>query len=393
MAEVVLEHVTKVYPNGVQAVRDLSLKVAEGELVVLIGPSGCGKTTTLRLLAGLEQPSSGTISIGGRPMNALPPRDRDVAMVFQRSVLYPHLNVRRNLSFGLEMRNRSGWQSKLALRWLRPAAYARVQRQNQTLTEQVANAARLIRLDSIMDRLPGQLSGGEQQRVALGRALVRRPGVFLLDEPLSQLDGRLRAELRHELHLLQRQLRATMIYVTHDQAEAMTLADRVAVLDQGVVQQVDRPMAVYERPCNRFVAGFLGWPAMNFMEGQLLRTPAALHFVAPGWPPLAVPPGRTNSWMPQAGKPVVLGIRPEDIELATPVLNAVTLAMEVALVEPLGHAWLVTLRRNGQHWVARLTDRQGINTEQTVEVRINMGHAHLFDRVTGSALSQGRLTG
>jgi multiple sugar transport system ATP-binding protein len=184
-----------------------------------------------------------------------------------------------------------------------------------------------------------------------------------------------------------------MVYVTHDQAEAMTLADRVAVLDQGVVQQVDRPMAAYKRPGNRFVAGFLGWPAMNFVDGRLVRAPATLHFVAPGWPPLPLPSSKTGSWMPQAGKPVVLGIRPEDIELATPTPNAVTLAMEVALVEPLGHAWLATLRRNGQRWVARLADRQGIDSEQTVEVRINMEHAHLFDCVTGLALSQGRATG
>src|SRR5438876_11721728 len=271
MAEVVLQHLAKVYPNGVHAVRDLNLTVADGELVVLLGPSGCGKTTTLRLIAGLEEPSAGTIAIGGQVVNALPPRRRNVAMVFQKSTLYPHLNVRRNIAFGLQLRQHTNPVVKLALRLFRLHLYARARQQEKQIGERVESTARLLGLEDVLDRRPSQLSGGQQQRVALGRAIARQPDVFLLDEPLSQLDGRLRAELRHELHLLQGRLRKTMIYVTHDQAEAMTLADRLVVIDRGAIQQVGRPQEVYERPCNRFVAGFLGWPAMNFIDGRLIQ--------------------------------------------------------------------------------------------------------------------------
>src|SRR5207244_2247336 len=258
MAEVTLQHLAKVYSNGIEAVRDLNLTIADSELVVLLGPSGCGKTTTLRLIAGLEEPTAGTISIGGQVVNGVPPRRRNVAMVFQRSTLYPHLNVRRNIAFGLRLRQHTNPLAKLALRLSRPALYAQAKHQDKEIVQRVQSTARLLGLEELLDRRPSQLSGGQQQRVALGRAIARQPEVFLLDEPLSQLDGRLRAELRHELHLLQRRIRKTMAYVTHDQAEALTLADRLVVMDRGLVQQVDRPLAVYERPINRFVAAFLG---------------------------------------------------------------------------------------------------------------------------------------
>src|SRR5262245_34433799 len=258
MAEVALGGVSKQYPGGVEALRDLTLTVADGELVVLVGPSGCGKTTTLRLIAGLETPTRGTLRIGGRVVNDLPPRERDVAMVFQRPALYPHLSVRDNLAFGLRMR-RGGFP---LLGWNRRA--------DEVVRDRVARAARMLELDDVLDRLPGQLSGGQQQRVALGRAVVREPAAFLLDEPLSNLDARLRTEMRRELHLLHRRLRATMIYVTHDQTGALPPGDRLVVLHRGVAQQADAPLAVYERPANRFVAGFIGWPPMNFMDGQLV---------------------------------------------------------------------------------------------------------------------------
>jgi len=317
MAAVVLEHLTKVYANGVRAVHDLCLQVADGELLVLVGPSGCGKTTTLRLIAGLEEPTSGSIRIGGRPVNALSPHQRDVAMVFQRAVLYPHLNVRRNLSMSLRLRRRSGLLARALLGPFRPARLAELQEQQKLTAERMDNAVRLLGLGEILDRMPGQLSGGQQQRVALGRAIVRRPGVFLLDEPLTHLDGQLRAELRHELHLLQQELRATMIYVTHDQAEAMTLADRVAVMDRGVVQQVDRPEAIYQRPGNRFVAGFLGWPPMNFVDGRLLTKDGRLCFAFNGCC-LPLPENKAAQWRAQVGRSVTLGIRPEDIRFAAP---------------------------------------------------------------------------
>jgi multiple sugar transport system ATP-binding protein len=377
MAEVALTNIAKVYPNGVTALRDFNLQVADGEFVVLVGPSGCGKTTTLRLIAGLEEPTSGTVRIGGRTVNAVPPRDRDVALVFQRATLYPHLSVRRNLTFGLQMRQR--W------RWLQ--ARSRRRQGEQVVAERVAQIAHLLGLQGLLERLPGQLSGGEQQRVALGRALVRQPAAFLLDEPLSQLDGRLRSELRHELHLLQRRLRATMVYVTHDQTEAMTLADRVVVLDRGVVQQVDEPMALYQRPVNRFVAGFLGWPAMNFLDGELTAREARLGFAVEAsdlWLPLPV--AKMTEWQPYKGRPLTLGIRPEDIVADG---SGAGLAMKVALREPLGHAWLVTYERQG----VRLTARVASGLEIGKGLKLHMERTHLFDRSTGLALGPSRPAG
>jgi multiple sugar transport system ATP-binding protein len=396
MAAVVLEHLTKVYANGVRAVHDLSLQVADGEFLVLVGPSGCGKTTTLRLIAGLEEPTAGSICIGGRSVNAFPPHQRDVAMVFQRSVLYPHLDVRRNLSMSLRLRRRCSPLARMLLKAFRPARYAEVLDQQKVMAERVNSTARLLGLQDIMGRIPGQLSGGQQQRVALGRAIVRRPGVFLLDEPLSHLDGQLRAELRHELHLLQHELRATMIYVTHDQAEAMTLADRVAVMERGVVQQVDRPQGIYERPGNRFVAGFLGWPPMNFVDGQLLPKDGRLCFAFDGcWLPL--PGAKGVDWQARVSRSVTLGIRPEDIQLAAPGQEGARLSAEVVLIESLGHSSLVTLRHGDWQGVALVPGpgamdrwkRKRLEQESMVEVSINMEHVHLFDRSTGLALNNG----
>ncbi len=399
MADVVLERLTKVFPSGVEAVRDVNLHVEDGELMVLVGPSGCGKTTTLRLIAGLEAATAGKIVIGGRVVNTLPPHERDVAMVFQKSMLYPHLNVRRNLSISLRLRRRRGLVHCILLRWLRLARHAQVEHQERLIDEMVAATTRLLGLEEILDRLPGQLSGGQQQRVALGRAIVRRPDAFLLDEPLSHLDTRLRAELRHQLHLLQRQLRATMIYVTHDQAEAMTLADRVAVMNQGVVQQMDRPLAVYQRPTNRFVAGFLGWPPMNFADGQLVATDGRLCFASDEWT-LPLPSTKVQGWRGHIGKAVTLGIRPEDLRMGAPQSGEASLGMEVLLIESLGNTSLVTLRRGGWQAVAFGDDslsRQPSTEPQKqgpmVDVTFNMEHAHLFDRSTGVALSSSRPAG
>jgi multiple sugar transport system ATP-binding protein len=399
MAAVVLEHISKVFPGEVHALRDLSLQVAEGELLVLVGPSGCGKTTTLRMIAGLDEPTSGTISIGGRAMNQVPPRERHVAMVFQKPALYPHLSVQRNLGFSINLRRKSSWRVWEGLPWLRGKPSTAENKERLSQQEQIAKTAQLVGLETLLSRLPGQLSGGQQQRVALGRAIAAQPEVFLLDEPLSQLDSQLRAELRHELHLLQRRLRATMIYVTHDQAEAMTLADRVAVLDRGVLQQVDRPLAVYEKPCNRFVAGFLGWPAMNFAEGRLLLIGQGLSFIiegpagskSPAWR-LPVPASQAAAWAPYIGQPLTLGIRPEDVRLAQTGETEARLAMEVVLIEPLGHATLVTFERDGWQLTARLPawragdGRLEIVVQRSVEVFFDMERAYLFDRGTGLAL-------
>jgi multiple sugar transport system ATP-binding protein len=269
MAEVTLEQLAKTYPGGVEAVRDVSLRVADGELLVVVGPSGSGKTTLLRLIAGLETPLHGIVRVGGQVVNNLPPHRRNVAMVFQRPALYPHLSVRENLGFGLALRQGGRWRRWLPGRCPVPMGDGE---------QQVANIARLLGLENLLERRPATLSAGQQQRVALGRALVRRPDVFLLDEPFSNLDAPLRQEMRRELHLLHRRLRATMIYVTHDQDEAVALADRIAVLDQGRIRQVDRPDVLWERPADRVVAAFLGWPAMNLPEGRLIRVEGRLVF-------------------------------------------------------------------------------------------------------------------
>ena len=390
MAEVALEHLAKVYPNGVEAVRDMNLTVSDGELVVLLGPSGCGKTTTLRLIAGLEEPSAGTISIGDKIMNAVAPRRRNVAMVFQKSTLYPHLNVHRNLAFGLQLRQGANRLTRLGLRFVRPARYAELVQQEKEMEERVHRTARLLGLEDVLERRPNQLSGGQQQRVALGRAIAREPEVFLLDEPLSQLDGRLRSELRHELHLLQRRIHKTMIYVTHDQAEALTLADRVVVMDRGVIQQVDEPQAVYARPCNRFVAGFLGWPAMNFVDGRLVQHEGRILFEGANLK-LPVPPAQGAAWAGQAGRLITLGLRPEDVRPALP--GEMGLAMRVVLIESLGPERLVTFERDGLRLSARLSGRMGIENQQTIEVCLHMEHAHLFDPRSGLALNPGRPAG
>jgi ABC-type sugar transport system ATPase subunit len=396
MAEVTLDRVAKVYANGVQAVRDLSLRLRDGELLVLVGPSGCGKTTTLRLIAGLEEPTWGSIAIGGHFVNNRPPRERDVAMVFQRPALYPHLNVRDNLAFGGRLR----LPLSPMTRWLRRVWLGRSSQGEgsvQDLAERVTGVARTLGLASVLERYPGQLSGGQQQRVALGRALVRRPAVFLLDEPLSNLDARLRGEMRRELHLLQRRLRATMVYVTHDPVEALALGDRVAVLEHGCLQQEGSPTDLYARPANRFVAGFLGWPPMNLLDGRLDRAESRHRFTAEGWS-VAFPATAAVAEGVPPGQPVTLGLRPEAIRLAASGPEAATLTMEVALIEDMGPTRLVTLRRGGSQVTARLEpgcqERCGPIVEgQCVDVTLEMRQSYWFDAATGAALANGRPAG
>jgi multiple sugar transport system ATP-binding protein len=386
MAEVVLEGVSKRFPNGVEAVRDLNLTVADGELVVLVGPSGCGKTTILRLLAGLEDLTAGTIRISGQDVTRLPPRWRDVALAFQRPALYPHLTVGANLGFGLRLRQ--GWS------WL-SGEHSRV------LAQRTADTADLLGLTDVLDRYPGQLSGGQQQRVALGRALVRNPAVFLLDEPLSNLDAPLRDELRRELHLLQRRLRVTMIYVTHDQVEALTLGDRVVVLRAGQAQQIDNPLVLYQRPCNRFVAGFLGWPRMNFLDGQLSRF-EEVWSLADGSNELPLPTTVGAAWQSHRGREVSLGIRPQHLSLGAghthsrgtdgqsvlPAEAVARLLMEVKLVESLGESRLLTLQRQGWQVVAQVNGPPHTTAGQRVEVLFDLTSSYLFDRSTGQVLCE-----
>jgi multiple sugar transport system ATP-binding protein len=340
MAGVSLENVSRTYPGGAAAACDVSLEVFDREFLVLVGPSGCGKTTTLRLIAGLEEPSSGKIWIGGRLVNDVPAKNRDIAMVFQNYALYPHMTVYRNLAFGLELREgASGWS-----RWWRwglsPSRRKDLAARRFAIAERVHEVARVLGIEHLLERLPGQLSGGERQRVALGRAIVRNPAVFLFDEPLSNLDAKLRVEMRRELKQLHQRLQTTMIYVTHDQVEALTLGDRIVVMQKGRIEQVGSPMEVYQRPVNRFVAGFIGTPTMNFIPGQLIHE-SGLQFRRGAWSiPLEgrdiVPPADSD------GLPVELGVRPEDIQIFKAPQPA-TQPGRVEMIENLGDAAIITV--------------------------------------------------
>jgi multiple sugar transport system ATP-binding protein len=356
MASVTLEGMEKIYDDrGTPriAVHALDLEIRDGEFLVLVGPSGCGKSTTLRMIAGLESISRGTLRIGGQVANDVPPRDRDIAMVFQSYALYPHMSVRRNMAFALRLR-RMG-QAEMDAR--------------------VEAAAELLGLTEMLDRRPRQLSGGERQRVALGRAIVRQPSVFLFDEPLSNLDASLRVQMRREIARLHARLGTTMIYVTHDQVEAMTLGDRIAVLSAGYLQQVATPMTLYQRPGNLFVAGFIGSPPMNRLRGEVGGAPPVFQFGG-GMIPMA------------AGAPVgrerVLGVRPESIRLVGPESG---LPAHVTLVEPLGADALVYLDLGGQDVVARLEGARLPGVGDAVGVRFDADSLLWFDGVTGELLS------
>jgi multiple sugar transport system ATP-binding protein len=324
VAEIAYEHVGKVYDDGTQAVHDLELAIQDGELMVLVGPSGCGKTTALRMLAGLEEITEGEIRIGDRVVNDLTPRDRDIAMVFQSYALYPHMTVEQNLAFGLKLR-------KLP---------------KNEIKERVVRAARILQIEEFLKRKPRALSGGQRQRVAMGRAIVREPQAFLMDEPLSNLDAKLRVQMRAEIHQLQRRLGVTTIYVTHDQVEAMTMGDRVAVMNAGHLLQVDTPQVLYDNPVNEFVAGFIGSPSINLVESQLARSNGRLE-VTLGEHKLTVDDQLTRNRSGLAdyvGKKVILGIRPEDFEDTSIESDAPPdrrIKVTADLTEPLGSEVLV----------------------------------------------------
>ncbi len=369
MASVTLRGVSKIFPGGVRAVADVDLDIADGEFVVLVGPSGCGKSTTLRMIAGLETVSTGEIAIGGRVVNDIEPKDRDIAMVFQSYALYPHMTVRENLAFGLKLRRRP--RDEIAAR--------------------VESAARTLGLAELLDRKPAALSGGQRQRVALGRALVREPAVFLFDEPLSNLDAKLRVQMRTEISRLHRRLRATMVYVTHDQTEAMTMGQRIVVMDRGVVQQVDTPLALYARPANRFVAGFIGSPAMNFLDGVLARA-GGLSFVARGEDgEVAIP--LPSAWSPRAaggleallGRPLTLGIRPEHVRVAPPGAPG-AFAAPVQVVEPLGSEALLYLTVAGRLLVVRAPGDAPPPVDEPIGLVLDAQRLHLFDQPDGRSL-------
>ena len=363
MAAISFGQVRKVYDNGQVAVAGASFEVADGELMVLVGPSGCGKSTLLRMVAGLEGISSGTLAIGGRVVNDLPPRDRDIAMVFQSYALYPHMSVRENLGFGLKLRGTP-----------RPEADTRVQQ-----------AARTLGLLDVLERRPRELSGGQRQRVALGRALVRQPQVFLLDEPLSNLDAKLRSSMRTEIARLHRSLGATMLYVTHDQVEAMTLGQRIVVLDGGEVQQIDTPMRLYEDPDNLFVAGFMGSPAMNVFRGRLdLGAGPALRWDGGG--ELRLPDALPDSVRTLgSGAALVVGLRPEDLrpastgERGNPDGTDLEVSARLEAVEPVGNEIFLALHLQGVAVQARVPPQALPAAGEPVGLCYSAGRLRYFD--------------
>ena len=392
MADVALESVNKEYDNGFRAVTDLNLEINVGEFLVMVGPSGCGKSTTLRMIAGLEEITSGTLMIGDRVVNDLPPKDRDIAMVFQNYALYPHMSVFDNIAFSLKLARRPKAEIK----------------------ERVTEAARILELESQLDKRPAQLSGGQRQRVAMGRAIVRRPRVFLLDEPLSNLDAKLRVQMRAEITDLQREVGVTTFYVTHDQVEAMTMADRVAVISEGVLQQVDTPMTLFNEPDNIFVAAFIGSPSMNIMEGVLARNGQGLKMTL-GSQSLDVPDEVLQHRPALEGyldRKVAVGLRPKDFEDASIAsdhpadqrLRATVLHTEALGFEIIGYfdmdakpviskealelsdEEISAAESSSTRVHARFNPTTTVRSGDTIDVAVTVGNAHFFDLETGLAI-------
>ena len=379
MATVQLTRLCKNYPNGFQAVRDLDLSIDDGEFLVMVGPSGCGKSTTLRMIAGLEDITAGDLHIGDRRSNEFAPKDRDIAMVFQNYALYPHMSVGDNIGFALRL--------------------AKTPKAEKT--ERVRDVARVLEFDELLDRKPGQLSGGQRQRVAMGRALIRRPQVFLLDEPLSNLDAKLRGQTRGEISRIQREVGVTTFYVTHDQVEAMTMADRVAVMKEGILQQVDNPQKLYDEPTNVFVAGFIGSPAMNLFRAPLEERDGS-HVLTIGTQ--AIDAAALMAYRPQlksrVGTNLVVGLRPEDLG-DTATAQTVEISAVVADTEALGHEQLVYLDFDAepiiiadigpdegtpQPFASRIDPRTTAQIGARVTVHVNLTRAHLFDAETHRAI-------
>ena len=363
MADVSLQNVSKIFPGNVIAVREFCLDIPSGQLVVLVGPSGCGKTTTLRLIAGLEQVSSGTIRIGDRGVQDLPPRVRDVAMVFQSHALYPHMTVHDNMAFALRLR-------KVA---------------KASMESRIAETAASLGLSQLLQRRPAQLSGGQRQRVALGRAMVRQPRLFLFDEPLSNLDAGLRVELRGEIKRLHRRLGRTTLYVTHDQAEAMTMGDIVVVMKDGAIQQIADPETVYDRPANLFVASFIGTPPMNLIPGQIRRENDRFRFDG-DLVKLILPRRWQNRIADYAGKPVVFGVRPEDVQPRQSTSALPRLTATVDAVEPLGAETHLFLSCGDDRLVSRVTSRGPYQLGTQIDVSVDLEKSHLFDSASGLAI-------
>lgn len=366
MASIKFDQVYKRFGETL-VLKDLNLDIADQEFLVLVGPSGCGKSTALRCLAGLEEISAGQILIGERVVNDMPPKDRDIAMVFQSYALYPHMSVYDNMAFGLRLRKMP----------------------KQEIDRRVKEAAEILGIGHLLDRKPKALSGGQRQRVALGRAIVRDPAVFLMDEPLSNLDAKLRVQTRAEISKLHQRLGTTFIYVTHDQTEAMTMGTRIAVMRDGVLQQIDTPKNLYDYPANMFVAGFIGSPSMNFFEAKLERANGGL-VVDTGAFALPLPKEKANAVSSHVGKSIFFGIRPEDIHDVQFVPRGVSeeakLQANASLVEVMGSEVFVYIERGGQEFVGRFDPRTTVSTGKPLEAVVDMSRMHIFDRETEEAL-------
>lgn len=358
MASVTYEHVSKKF-GDFTALNDLHIEIEDKEFLVLVGPSGCGKTTALRCLAGLEEITSGQIKIGTQVVNDVPPKDRDIAMVFQSYALYPHMTVFDNMAFGLKLRKVP----------------------KDEIKRRVEEAAQILGIENLLKRKPRELSGGQRQRVAVGRAIVREPKVFLFDEPLSNLDAKLRVQTRAEISKLHQRLQTTFIYVTHDQVEAMTMATRIAVMNKGILQQLDTPQSLYDHPANLFVAGFIGSPAMNFFPAKLRKEGSTL-IVDGGEFSIKVPEGKVDTFLPYVGKDVIFGIRPEDIHnpmFAPSGIHSAPIEAKVDVTELMGNEIFLYLLSGKTSFVARVDPRTRFQIGDTVQIVLNMDNMQMFD--------------
>lgn len=367
MANISLKGIYKIYPGYVQAVKNFNLEIADKEFIVLVGPSGCGKSTTLRMIAGLETISKGELYIGERLMNDVEPKDRNIAMVFQNYALYPHMTVYQNMAFGLELRKTK----------------------KEEIDRKIKEAAKILDVEHLLDRKPKALSGGQRQRVALGRAMVRDPEVFLLDEPLSNLDAKLRTAMRSEIIRLHQKLGTTFVYVTHDQTEAMTMGDRIVVMKNGLIQQVDTPQNLYDFPCNIFVAGFIGSPQMNFLDGTLKKDEKG-YYVLVGHEALRINLTKNKSHLPEyINKTIKIGIRPEDVKDDAAFLESHAdsrITVHVDLIEKLGSETYLNLTDNGFKLIARVDASSSACSGSEIKVAVDTNKIHVFDKDTGLTL-------
>jgi len=366
MARVILKNVSKIFEKNVTAVANVNLTVEDKEFVVLVGPSGCGKSTTLRLIAGLEELTTGEIYIDDRLVNDIPPKDRDIAMVFQNYALYPHMTVYDNMAFGLKLRKFS----------------------KQEIETRVREAAEILGIEGLLSRKPKALSGGERQRVAVGRAIVRKPKVFLLDEPLSNLDAKLRVQMRAELSKLHDRLQATIIYVTHDQVEAMTMGERIVVMKDGIIQQIADPLSLYEYPKNRFVAGFIGSPAMNFFQGRLTKRNAGFFFEERSFA-VRLPPRLESYLISYLEREIVMGVRPEHFLLpgkVSSIAETAPVKAKVEVVEPMGNEIYVYLATEKTSFVAKIEVQAKPRVGQEMELYFALDRVHFFDSQTDETI-------